>query len=263
MSAMIEKDRGFVIRRHNFRETSLIATIYTASFGKIQGIFKGFYTGKREFSSPLNPGSLNEFVFYPKRSEIWLISHVDLIRDYDFLRKDTAKAHSGWLFCHFVDKVMQLWDANTFIFELLKQCLGALEQENNLKIIYIFLIKFFTYAGFKPEFNQCVGCKEHLKQEHFFSAAKGGFICPRCATHSKSIRPISLEASRSLAYIQNADFDLVYRLNVSKPCEEELLLLLKEYMSYHFEFDLLKHISKYRPTVRADSEILFSKERPL
>jgi len=251
---MIEKTEGFVIKRYNFRETSLIATLYTSGFGKIRGIFKGFYTRKREFSSPLNPCSLNEFVFYPKKSEIWLVSHVDLIRDYDFLRKDTAKAHSAWLFCHFVDKVMQLWDTNTFVFSLLGQCLSALEQENNLKIIYIFLIKFFTYAGFKPELNHCLSCKNLLEGEHFFSISQGGFVCPRCRGQSRNIRSISLEASRSLAYIQNTDFSLVYRLNISKACEEELLLILKEYMSYHFEFDLLGHIVNYRPaSVKVES----------
>ncbi|MCK4520024.1 MAG: DNA repair protein RecO, partial [Candidatus Omnitrophica bacterium] len=94
---MIQKDLGFVLRRYNFRETSLITTLYTYRFGKIRGIFKGFYTSKKEFSSPLDVFSLNEFVFYPKKSEIWLISHVDLVSDFPYLREDMAKAKTSAL----------------------------------------------------------------------------------------------------------------------------------------------------------------------
>ncbi len=243
---MITKDRAFVIRRHNFRETSIIVNLYTLRFGKISGILKGFYTAKKEFTSPLTLGSLNEFVFYPKKSEIWLVSHVDLINDYECLRRNISKARMASLFLNLIDKAMQLWDVNMYVFNLLQYCLDNLQSQDDLKSLYIFVIKFLTYSGFKPEFDHCVSCQAKLKQESFFSISKGGFICRVCRPKVKDVRIVKKEASRSLVYIQNADFSLASRLNLSKACEEEVLLVLKEFVAYHFGFDILRCITHYR-----------------
>jgi len=239
---MIEKDIGFVLRRYNFRETSLITTIYTYRFGKIRGIFKGFYTKKKEFSSGLDIFSLNEFVFYPKKSEIWLISHADLISDYGFLRQDIFKAKTAGTILNFIDKTMQLWDGNTYIFNLLSNCLHLLKDEKSLKVLCIFLIKFLTFSGFKPEFNHCINCKAVLGWQFLFSASRGGLLCRGCSSKISDAGAISRQASKSLLYIQDTDFHNVCRLEVSTKCEEEILHILGSFLSYHFEFDGLANI---------------------
>jgi len=135
---MIEKDLGFVLRRYNFRETSLITTLYTSRFGKIRGIFKGFYTFKKEFSSSLDIFTLNEFIFYPKKSEIWLISHADLVSDFSYLREDLPKAKVVAIMLNLLDKTMLLWDRNLEIFNLINDCLNCLRQESEVKIFMYF-----------------------------------------------------------------------------------------------------------------------------
>jgi len=233
---MIEKDLGFVLRRYNFRDTSLIATLYTLRFGKIKGIFKGFYTLKKEFSSTLDIFSLNEFVFYPKKNEIWLISQADLVSDFGFLSKDLRSAQIGASFLNLVDKTMQLWDKNEYIFYLINNCLRSLELEDSLKTFYIFLIKFLTLSGFKPELNHCLICKKKLEYEVFFSVSKGGLMCNYCRQKAADAQKISHQATRSLFYIQNTDFPLVFRLGLSSYCEDEIFHILQRFLSYHFDF---------------------------
>lgn len=233
---MIQKDRAFVIRRYNFRETSLIVNLYSLRFGKIKGILKGFYTQKKEFSSPLENFSLNEFVFYPKKSEIWLVSHVDLIFDYPYLRKSLSKARAGGLLFNLLDRTAQLWDKNAYIFELIESSLAALNDEEESKVVYTFLIKFLTFSGFKPEFNHCIKCQETLFSPIYFSASKGGLICPGCQGRAKDIRRINPQVSQSILYIQKEDFPLVYRLNIDSRCQEEIFYILGQFLSYHFDF---------------------------
>ena len=240
---MIEKDLGFVLKRYNFRETSLITTLYTQNFGKIRGIFKGFYTQKREFSSPLDIFSLNEFIFYPKKSEIWLISHADLISEYSFLRTDVDKARVAGVMLSLIDKTMQLWDKSHYIFNLVNNCLNLLAKDKEAKILYIFLIKFLTSTGFKPEFNHCITCRKLLPKEVLFSASKGGFICRSCYPKAKDARKISNQTSQSLLYIQKNDFPLVCRINPTQNCEQEIFYVLHEFLSFHFEFNGL---AKYK-----------------
>jgi len=234
---MIEKDLGFVLRRYNFRETSLITTLYTSRFGKIRGIFKGFYTRKKEFSSSLDTFTLNEFVFYPKRSEIWLISHADLVSDFSYLREDLAKAKVGALLLNLLDKTMPMWDENLQIFNLVNDCLNSLSQESEVKILYVFLIKFLSLSGFKPEFNHCIRCQKVLDDEFYFSVAKGGLVCRVCGRDVGDLKRITRQACRSLLYIQNNDFSLISRLKVTRPCEDEFFYILGRFLAYHFEFD--------------------------
>jgi len=234
---LIEKDLGFVLKRYNFRETSLITTLYTSSFGKIRGIFKGFYTPKKEFSSPLDIFTLNEFVFYPKKSEIWLISHADLVSDFSYLREDLLKAKVGALLFNLLDKTMPLWDQNIQVFNLINDCLNSLKQEREFKILYVFLIKFLSLAGFKPEFNHCLKCQKTLDDQFSFSVAKGGLICKVCSHQVSDVKKISKQACRCLVYIQKADFPLTSRLKVTKSCENEIFYILGRFLAYHFDFN--------------------------
>lgn len=250
METRIEKDSGFILRRYNFRETSLIATLYTYRFGKIRGIFKGFYTNKKEFSSSLDVFSLNEFIFYPKKSEIWLVSQADSLAYYPYLRIDLEKAKVAAIMFNFVDKAMELWDRNEYVFGLLNNCLNLLEKQRSLKILYIFLIKFLTLSGFKPEFNHCIDCHITLTNDILFSASRGGLLCIKCALKNSDAHRISPQASKSLLYIQNTNFPLVSRLNPGVKCEEEILNILKSFVAYHFEFNGLANIGFFSEYAR-------------
>ncbi|UCD15170.1 MAG: DNA repair protein RecO, partial [Candidatus Omnitrophota bacterium] len=199
---MIEKDLGFVIKRRDFRETSVIADIYTLRFGRITGILKGFYTLKKEFSSPLDILTINEFVFYPKKRQIWLVSFVDFVCGYSFLRQDLPRSKIAALFCDLIDKTMQLWDKNSSVFYLLKDCLDWLAKEEDYRVLYVFLIKFLTISGFKPQFHCCIVCHNELEDEISFSISRGGLVCSRCCGAITDSKRISKETSSSLLYIQ-------------------------------------------------------------
>ncbi len=243
---MVEKDLGFLVRRYNFRETSLITSIYTYRYGKIRGIFKGFYTPKREFSSPLDLFSLNEFLFYPKRNEIWLISHADLINDYPFLREDISKANVAAFLFNLLDKTMHLWDSNIEVFNLLRNCLDYLSNHDELKILSIFVIKFLTLSGFKPEFNHCINCHGRLGKDMFFSISKGGLICKSCCRKVSDRREISKQVSKSIFYIQKTTLPLTLRLNFDSKSLDEIFYILSEFLAYHLDFSGLNQATVFK-----------------
>lgn len=234
---MIDKDLGFIIKRFNFRETSLLASIYTRKFGKIQGLFKGFYTNKKEFTSSLDIFTLNEFVLYPRKSEIWLISYADLIEGYDFLRKDIEKNSIAAVFVRVVDKCTAYSYANPEVFALLKYSLESLKGYGSSKLIYIFLIKFLTISGFKPEFNLCIECKRPYSDKIYFSVSSGGIICDKCRSKKNDAHLISLETSSTIRYIQHNGFPQILRINPGKTSEEEIIFILRKFSEYHLRID--------------------------
>ncbi|MFH1875326.1 MAG: DNA repair protein RecO [Candidatus Omnitrophota bacterium] len=236
---MIARDLGFVLRRYNFRETSVIASIYTRKFGKITGILKGFYTPKKEFASPLQACTLHEFVFYPKKREIWLVSFAELVRDFPYLRVSLPRARVAAACINIVERTMQLWDDNQAVFSLLEDSLIALGKEDERKVLSIFLIKFLTVSGFKPEFTKCICCYGSFAGTFFFSVSRGGLLCPSCRAHAPDSRKLSREASLSLLYIQNNDFPHVTRLHPTSSCAKEMFQVLRGFLAYHLDMDVL------------------------
>ncbi|MCP4652246.1 MAG: DNA repair protein RecO [Candidatus Omnitrophica bacterium] len=247
MTARVEKDLGFVLRKYNLRETTIISTIYTKRFGKIKGILKGFHTQKKEFATSMDTLTLNEFLFYPKRREIWLISFADLIEGYSFIRKDLARAQSAAVFVHLLDKILPIWDSNAAVFDLIKECLYYLETEDESKVLYVFLIKLLTFSGFKPEFDRCLRCHSNLGAKIFFSASRGGLLCSNCCVAVSDVQSISREVSSTILYIQNNDFPHVLRVKPTKYCERNILYILREFIFYHLDFDITRN--NYRDTM--------------
>ncbi|MCM8819778.1 MAG: DNA repair protein RecO [Candidatus Omnitrophica bacterium] len=237
---MIKKDIGFILRRYNFRNTSLIASIYTLNFGKILGIFKGFYTQKKEFSSHLGIFSLNEFVFYPKKRELWLVSQTDLICDFYFLWKNFKKNEIATICSLLIDKIMPLWEANKEVFYLFKQTLESLDKKDIDIAFFAFLLKFLTFSGFKPQLNRCISCEGALKDDLFFSIAKGGLLCQECYKKVEDWQKVSPNIARSLLYLQDSSFPLVFNLQLTDACKKEISFILKQFLSYHLDLNFLK-----------------------
>lgn len=235
---MVEKDLGFVLKRHNFRDTSIIASLYTLRFGRITGIFKGFYTMKKEFSSSLDVFTLNEFLFYPRKREIWLVSFADLIFDWPYLRKDISKSKVAAVFFNLIQRTMQMWDVNAEVFHLLKESLLMIEREDERKVLYIFLIKFLALSGFKPELNHCLSCHQELFDNIYFSVSKGGFLCKDCYLKINDAQKISRQVSSSLLYLQKQNFSMALRLKPAKNCESNILYLLRNFLAYHLDLDI-------------------------
>jgi len=234
---MIDKDLGFILRKYDFRETSVLAHIYTRKFGKIIGLFKGFYTFKKEFSTSLDLFTFNEFIFYPRRSEIWLVSFADLVDDYSYLRKDVSKNIAAAVFMRLIDEGMALGDSNEEMFYLLKYSLESLRAVNPRKLLYIFLIKFLTISGFKPEFSLCINCHRPYSSSAFFSVSSGGLICLACKGSIPDICSISRETVSTISYLQHHNFPQLLRIHPSARCEKEVFFILQKFLSSHMHFN--------------------------
>ncbi len=234
---MIEKDIGFILKRFNYGETSVIAIIYSKRFGKIKGIFKGFYTRKKEFSTTLDIFSLNEFVFYPKESEIWLVSEAELIDGFSRLGKDLEMAKAAGIVFNMLDKAMELWDQNQYIFDLALRSITLIEK-GKTKALFLFLIKFLTLAGIKPELNHCIICQSLISGPLFFSTSRGGLLCRGCCGKDQSYKPVSREASKTFSYIQNNSLAAAGRVALSPRCQEEILNIIGKFLEYHFNISL-------------------------
>jgi DNA repair protein RecO (recombination protein O) len=236
----IDKTEALVLRKMDFRETSLIADFYTRDYGKVSGLLKGIRAEPRKFASTVEPFSHNEIIFYRKRnSSLHLVSACDARQNYAGIRQDIAKTGIASLMMEFIGAVMQQEDKNTDIFDLAVCCLNELAATSNPdKINTIFKIKMLSLSGFKPHFDSCVSCSQRLLGESRFSLMLGGLLCPQCARKDASARSIFRGTIATILYIERNDFQANLNLGMNPQVKRELGMILNSFLHFHLEKEL-------------------------
>ncbi|MBM3252233.1 MAG: DNA repair protein RecO [Candidatus Omnitrophica bacterium] len=240
---MVEKAEGILLKRINFRETSLLVTFFTKEFGKIKGIIKGVRKDPKKIASNLSLCSYNDIQFYKKRnSELNLISQSDLIKDYSLIRKDMKKISLASYILEFADTVLPLHDKNQEVFKLLLDCFESLQITDPERILYPFQIKMLSLSGFKPHLDACIVCKKELHDTANFSVYLGGLICPNCKNIDRNSSSVLKGSVNSLIFLEISPWQKALNLSLSKQIKSELRSILYNFLSFHLD----KNMKSYR-----------------
>ncbi len=236
----IHKTEAFVIKRMDFRETSLIAEFFTRDFGKMSGIFKGIRTEPKKFASSVEPFSFNEIIFYKKiNSSLHLVSQADARDNFDAVRMDMIKSAMASYMMELVAAVMPVEDKNEEVFDLILTCLSELRTTNNAhKIMTIFKIKMLALSGFKPHFDSCVSCGNRILGQTKFSLALGGLLCQGCFSKDVSSRNIFHGTIASILHIEKNNFSNNLKLGLNPAIKKELDIILNAFLNFHLEREL-------------------------
>lgn len=231
------KTDAVVIKTFDFRETSIIATLYTRDFGKINAILKGIRGFPEKFASTLEPFSHNQIVFYKSRnSGLHLVSQCDLHENFASLRADITKITLASLMMELVDAVMPLEEVNQDVFNLSVDCLNAMRDCIYAdKITTIFKIKLLILSGFKPHFDSCISCGERIIGQGKFSIELGGLICPACFKKDLRARNIFRGTIATILYIEKCDLANNLRLGINPQIKRELDSMLSAFIDFHID----------------------------
>ncbi|MFC1704161.1 DNA repair protein RecO [Candidatus Omnitrophota bacterium] len=233
---MIRKAKGIVIKKFNFRETSLLVIFFTKEFGKIKGIIKGVRKDPRKIASNLALCSYNEIVFYEKRnSELCLITQCDVRKDFSYIREDIQKVSLASYVLELTDVVMQLGDQNLEVFKLLLDSFKSMQSVDLEKVLYCFQVKVLSLSGFKPHLDACIICKDKLHGAANFSIALGGLICSVCAGNDINSNTVLKGTINSLIHLETFSWHKALTLGLSKQIRQELRSILYNFLSFHLE----------------------------
>ncbi|MBI5145252.1 MAG: DNA repair protein RecO [Candidatus Omnitrophica bacterium] len=236
----LHKTEAIVLRRRDFRETSLIVDFFTRDFGKLTGILKGIREEPEKFASTLEPFSYNEIVFYRKRnSSLHLVSQCDLKCNFNLIRNEVIKVAQASFMMELISCLMPLEDKNEEIFNLALDCLRILETNVRPdKIAMLFKIKALALSGFKPHFDSCVSCSAKINGHSKFSLKLGGLLCSRCYPKDLAARTVFRGTVASILHIQNNDFRTNLNLGMNPQIKKELDVILNSFLNFHLEREL-------------------------
>jgi len=145
-----DKSRAIVLSRREYRETSLLISFFTRDFGHLSGIIKGIRTASALEYTRVEPCSLVDIVFYPrKRGNLYLVTQCDLVDFFDNLRHDLDKLSWAHYALEIVNSMtMPSAIHSVEIFDLLTQALKNIaEAEKPIKPALLFAYKFLQLNG--------------------------------------------------------------------------------------------------------------------
>ncbi len=233
----INKTEAIVLKKRDFRETSLIVDFYTRDFGKVSGLLKGIRTEPQKFASNLEPFSFNEIILYEKwNSSLHLVSQCDLQENYLPLRGSIEKVALASMMMELIDALVAVEDANTDIFDLAMSCLKCMCESYDVdKIGTIFKIKLLALSGFKPHFDSCISCGGKVLGEAKFSISLGGLICASCFKKDMKARQIFRGTTATILHIERNDIANNMRLGINPQINRELNGILRAFFDFHIE----------------------------
>ncbi len=235
----IVKSPALVLRRHDLRETSLLVNFFTRDYGKIIGEMKGVRADPKKFASPIDTFSLNEIIYYQKKSGYHLVSQCDLSEHYAGCRLSAEKITGATAMMELVDAVMPAEDVNREIFDLSVRTLSALCTQSDIdRLLMIFKIKVISLSGFKPHLSSCVCCDSRAFSQIKFSLSLGGLLCPKCFPKDFKARSIFRGTVATIMHIEKNDFSASLTLGMNPQIKKELDLVLNSFLNFHIGREL-------------------------
>lgn len=238
------KTEGIILSEIRFKETSKILKVYTKKLGKISIMAQGAYRPKSQLIATTQPFAQVEFHLRPGRN-MYYISQADLMESFYSIRENMDRLTYGFYILELLEKSVPEEEENEKLFFLLEKGLQYLSsiEEDYLKFITAYEIKYISFIGYRPHIDSCVACNKPLKGRIKFSNELGGLLCSQCLfqdIRAKNIDRPSILAMKDLLYSR---FEEIPSLTISKDLLIKIHEILVDYILYCIDIREFKSLS--------------------
>lgn len=228
---MITKTEAIVLRTVDFQESSLIATLFTRSHGKIAVIAKGARRPKSKLAAYLVPGQIIEVLFYFKPTrEVQTLSDISYISKLDNLRIDMEKMALTITTLELVSQLIHSNETNEPLFYFLSKLLPWLNDHDKIsRIIFPYIqIRLAQLLGIGLQFEE-----KGTENGHGYINIESGTLSP-VAEDSNSLRltPMQFAFVRESLHSMKSS---IFEMNLNKNELTGLIENLDRYFRYHIE----------------------------
>jgi len=224
-------EEAIVLRTYPFAEADRIVVLLTKNSGKVRAIAKGIRRPKSKFGGRLELGSRVHLVVWRGRSDLGVISQVQLLDGYSVIRSDLDRITSTMAVLEVADQLIQDDHEDQALFSMVGNVLSTLNDPlMNVELIApAFFLKALVADGAGPVVDQCVSCgaNEPLVA---FAAREGGMLCATC----RRGRPVSPQALTLLRRILTGGLRGVL-LEPSNSAATEVATLATEAIEQHLD----------------------------
>ncbi|MGE3818476.1 MAG: DNA repair protein RecO [Isosphaeraceae bacterium] len=204
------RSTALVLRSVDVFETSVVATLFTRSLGKVVALAKGGRRLKSPFQGGLDLLGHSDIVLLHKASEAMdLLTESAPIERFTSLRRDLAALYAGYYVAELLTELTDFHDPHPKLFDAAVVTLRHLgEPRFRDRRVFRFELACLRELGHMPVLDSCSHCGEVAvtssegRGTYAFGLATGGILCPGCRPgqpHVATLSGTTLEALRSLA----------------------------------------------------------------
>lgn len=225
---MIEKNRGIFLHAVKYSETSLIATIYTESYGRqsflISGVHNKNSTVKASVFQPLYLLDLE--IYYRPGKEIHRIKNARIASPYLSIPFDIRKSTQVLFLAEVLYKCLREEEANQELFDFIFHSLILLDlSDSGISNFHIwFLFKLTRHLGIYPS-------QENSLVSNFFDLQSALFVSHEPVHGQYTDKQITTLFSRLFEVDSSTVGDLVYTSAERRIVLEKIL----EFYQIHFD----------------------------
>jgi DNA repair protein RecO (recombination protein O) len=193
-----EKTLAVVIRLVEFSESSYVATLFTADFGKISALAKGARRPKSAFENALDLLAISRIVFLRKSSDVLdLLTEAKLERRFRAGLRDLHRLYAGFYVAELLNGLTDEHDPHPQLFRQSIATLQALDGTADVaETVLRFELATLGELGHLPELDFCVECGQALPVggRVAFGELAGGVLCAACKVGQRHVVSLSAAA---------------------------------------------------------------------
>lgn len=237
---------GIVLREIRYKDTSKILTIYTREHGKIAAMARGAYKPRSGLIANTQLFSHNEYEVY-KGKNFHYINQGHIINSFYSIREKMERVSYGYYMLEMIDKSLEEEQKSEKLFLLLEKGLKILSslEDDFLKFIVSYELKFISFLGYRPVIEKCVLCEGKLSSKSKFSIKSGGLICSDCFLQDPTAKNIDRNIYHTIEKFLYTKLEDVSNVDISENSLNKLHNILVQYILYNIDrkkFNSLNYI---------------------
>lgn len=174
---------ALVLRHLRFSETSLVVSLYTREYGRVDALAKG----ARRPGSPMR-GHFDLFareevtLFLRPRAGLDLATEAGLVREHTGLRERPERFAAAGILAELLLSGSMAHDPHPAAFEIVAQTLESLSGgAQGYQPLIAGVLAVLREFGFLPRLESCPVCRVVAPRAGSLSGRHGGLLCPDCA----------------------------------------------------------------------------------
>jgi len=237
MSEII-KTEAVVLNKIDYRDTSVIASLYTKDFGKISAILKGGRTTKSRTGKIVDPLNHLQIIIYKKETrDVQLLSDAEIITHFSKLKENLPALKYSYAIIELVHKLASDYEENKRTFYGIVRILSLFEKgEEKPEVLFgRFFLFLMKESGYEIQLGKCSVCgRTDLKNMILGFNWDSGMLCVNCKEEKKNYFNINPELFDYMSCLKNNK--LVSEINDS----------MNDYANKFFESYLQFHVPGFK-----------------
>ena len=228
--------QAVVLRHRDFGEADRMLVLYTLQQGKLTAIAKGVRKPGSRKAGHLEPFT-NVSLQLARGRDLMIVTQAETIDAYLSLREDLLLTTYAAYLVELMDRFTYEEGENRALYRALVNALERLDGgEPPELVVRYYEMRLLDQVGYRPKLLECAHCEREIQAENqFFSAERGGVLCPVCGKGSRDARPVSMEALRFLRHFQRSSYQDARRAKLPRAVSREMESLMQYYLTYLLE----------------------------